>query len=260
MDFAPAHDVETLPFDGPLFSVCSLVTSDTQYQRMLTSFDAHGFNAENSEFILVDNRTRNVHEAYAGLNAMLARASGRYIVCCHQDVELIGDGAVELQARLEALTKLDPRWAVAGNSGFGQQGRAARISDPYGDDQNEGSLPSLVFSLDENLLILNAEKRIGFSADLAGFHLYGTDICMQAELQGLTAYVIDFHLRHHSRGKVDAGYFECLRGFEAKYGKAFRSRRMRTSVKTAYVTSSAWQAFWWTMKKRRRERLLRRRT
>ena len=93
MNFDQSRNVQTLPFEGPVFSVCSLVTRDDQYDRMLKSFAAHGLTTDNSEFIFVDNRSANAHDAYGGLNAMVAKERGRYIICCHQDVELIGDGA-----------------------------------------------------------------------------------------------------------------------------------------------------------------------
>jgi hypothetical protein len=254
MDFDQVRNVVALPFAGLTFSVCTLVTRTDQYGRMLQSFKARGFGADNAEFIIVDNRQGNSFDAYDGLNELMARARGRYIICCHQDVELIGDGAVELQAKLEQLSAYDPKWAVAGNAGIGPQGAAFRISDPTGENQNSGTFPSLVYSLDENFLVFRADARTGLSADLGGFHLYGTDACLQAELRGLKSYVIDFHLRHHSPGAVDESYFECLRRFEEKYSAAFKSRRLRTSVKTAYITSSYWRAQWWNMKKRRRAR------
>jgi hypothetical protein len=259
MNFDQARNVQTLPFEGPVFSVCSLVTRDDQYDRMLKSFAAHGLTTDNSEFIFVDNRSANAHDAYGGLNAMVAKARGRYIICCHQDVELIGDGAAELLERLEELTARDPLWAIAGNAGVGPAGRAARISDPYGDDQHVGDLPALVHSLDENLLVLRREHLVGFSADLAGFHLYGTDACLQAELRGFSAYVIDFHLRHHSRGDADATYFECASRLEAKYGWAFRSRRVATTFKPLYITGNWWRAQFWRFKKWQRMRQIRRR-
>src|ERR1700744_3033020 len=161
MNFAPAQNVQALSFQGPLFSVCSLVNNDGQYNRMLKSFAAYGFSGDDVEFIFVDNRGANSFEAYGGLNAMLAKARGRYIICCHQDVELIGDGAGELQARLEELTARDPLWAIVGNAGAGPAGRAVRISDPYGEDQRVGTLPALVHSLDENFLVLCRDRLIG---------------------------------------------------------------------------------------------------
>jgi len=259
MNFAPARNVQSVPFEGPVFSVCSLVNNDGQYNRMLKSFAAFGFTGDNAEFIFVDNRGGNTHEAYGGLNAMLAKARGRYIICCHQDVELIGDGARELQARLEELTAKDPLWAIVGNAGAGPAGRAVRISDPYGDDQRVGTLPARVESLDENFLVLCRERLIGFSADLAGFHLYGTDACLQAELRGYTAYVVDFHLRHHSRGNADERYFECMRRLEDKYGKLFRSRRILTTFKPLYISTNWWRRTLWRFKKWQRMRQLRRR-
>ncbi|MDQ0392169.1 hypothetical protein [Labrys monachus] len=257
MNLASPRNVQALPFDGPLFSICSLVNNDSQYDRMLASFARYGFSEEDTEFIFVDNRGGNTFEAYGGLNAMLAKARGRYIICCHQDVELIGDGAHELEARLDELTAKDPFWAIVGNAGAGPAGRAVRISDPYGDDQHVGTLPAVVHSLDENFLLLCRERLIGFSADLAGFHLYGTDACLQAELRGFTAYVIDFHLRHHSRGNADASYFECMRRLEDKYGRAFRSRRILTTFKPLYITANAWRARFWRFRKWQRMRQLR---
>jgi hypothetical protein len=259
MNFGRARDVEMLPFEGLVFSVCSLVTDTAQYERMLASFAARGFSPENSEFILVDNRNGNRFDAYHALNTMLARSRGRYVICCHQDVELVDDGADDLQARLDELTARDPLWAVAGNAGAGPEGRVARISDPYGADQHLGRLPALVHCLDENFFVLRRDCLIGFSADLHGFHLYGADICIQAELRGLTAYVIDFHLRHHSRGNADAAYFDCARRLEDKYGNAFRSRRIATTFKSLYLTGNWWRAQFWRPKKWRRMRQLRRR-
>jgi hypothetical protein len=255
MDFDQVRNVAALPFVGPTFSVCTLVTRAEQYGRMLQSFKARGLGADNAEFIIVDNRQGNSFDAYNDLNTLMATARGRYIICCHQDVELIGHGAVELEAKLEELSASDPKWAVAGNAAIGPHGAAFRISDPSGENQNSGIFPSLVYSLDENFLVFRAEARTGLSVDLGGFHLYGTDACLQAELRGLKDYVIDFHLRHHSPGIVEASYFECLRRREENYSAAFRSRRLRASIKTAYNTSSYWRVLWWKMKKRRRARL-----
>lgn len=254
-----AKNLENLAFRGPTFSVCTLLTSDEQYERMLKSFLRLGFDEDNSEFIYADNRKGNAYDAAQGLNAAIARSKGRYIICCHQDVELIDEGFVELKATLERLTALDPLWGVAGNAGQGDAGPARRISDPYGEDVRVGALPALVHSLDENFLVLRRDYLIGFSVDAGGFHLYGTDLCLQAELRGLKAYVIDFHLRHHSRGNADDSYFDSARRLEAKYAHAFRSRAVRTTFKPLLLTGNWWRAQAWRYKKWQRERQLRKR-
>ena len=55
-------------------------------------------------------------------------------------------------------------------------------------------------ALDKNFLVVRRDANLAVSADLKGFHLHGTDICIVARLLGYTAYVVDFQLRHVSSG------------------------------------------------------------
>ena len=45
-----------------------------------------------------------------------------------------------------------------------------------------------------------------------------------ADLLGWTAYVIDFHIRHRSTGKIDTGFIAQGAAFRRKYARAFRDR------------------------------------
>ena len=236
-----ARDALTVQPPSFQFSVGSLVTNTGQYERMLRSFQRFGFDSQHAEFMYVDNRNGNQFDAYGGLNLLLARARGQYVILCHQDVELIGDGRRELQERLTELANIDPNWGLAGNAGGARIGvLPRRISDPHGSDQFIGELPAEVESLDENSIVVRRDAMLGFSRDLRGFHLYGTDLCQQARLRGWTSWVINFHLLHHSAGVAGQTYFDCLSAFEEKYSKRRlgNEHRVQTSCATALVSGS----------------------
>jgi hypothetical protein len=236
--------------DAPIFSVCSLVTDLTQYQLAVKSFERFGFHAGIAEFLYIDNTRGNRFDAFRGLNLLIYKATAKYIILCHQDIELIDDGVQELQQRLGELDQLDPNWAVAGNVGGVTLGvRAIRISDPFGADQRIGNLPARVDSLDENWMVLRRDALLGFSLDIGGFHLYGTDICQQARLRGCSTWVIDFHLKHHSPGNQGAEFFKCRELFEQKYARIAQSRYVQTSCDQLVISASGFRRFIWNARR-----------
>jgi hypothetical protein len=86
--------------------------------------------------------------------------------------------------------------------------------------------------------VLKRAARIGLSNDLKGFHFYGADLCMAADVMGYSAYVIDFHLRHLSEGNVTASFYQARREFRAKWSHALRSRWMQTTCGIMLLTGS----------------------
>lgn len=223
-----------------VFTIATIVNDGSQYGEMHRSFDAAGF-AGDCEYLALDNREGNTFEAYGGIRTLLARARGRYVIVCHQDVRLITDGRDQLLDRLGELDRLDPLWALAGNAGGTGHGLALRISDPHGENQKVGALPAKVRSLDENFIILKRSAMIAPSVDLSGFHLYGTDLCLQARMRGHSAYVIDFHLRHLGRGRMGRDYYACLEALEDKYAKLMQPVAIQTTCLTARLTASRWR-------------------
>jgi hypothetical protein len=219
---------------SPTFTICTLVTRWAEYIEMTESFVARGFGPEVAEYLYLDNSSRNEWDAYAGLAKMLGQARGRYVIYCHQDVRLLSDGAAELHARLVELGDLDADWALAGNAGGLPNGElAVRISDPHGENTTLGSLPARAVSLDENFFVLRRESPIGVSADIGGFHLYGADLCMQAQLAGRGAWVVDFHLRHLSGGRADQRFYDVQERLQEKYAGLFSRRwQIRTTCTT----------------------------
>lgn len=229
----PAHvglvDAALEPDTGIAFTIATLVTSRIEHAAMLAAFAARGFTPADCELLAIDNTGPRQTSAYAGLNAALARARGRYVILVHQDVRPLDDRTL-LERRLAGLTHLDPAWAVAGNAGAVAPGvLAMRISDPHGRDRTLGDLPARVISLDENLLIVRRSARIGFSRDLDGFHFYGADICLAADLAGYSSYVIDWHVEHLSAGRKGPAFAASEAAFRARWSHALRPRWMQTT-------------------------------
>lgn len=209
----------------PTFSFCSMVTRWDEYRANADTFSRGGFDDSCSEYLVVDNAERNTADGYVALNEFLQSAKGKYVVLCHQDVELLEDGRAELEERLLELTNLDPNWAVCGNAGLDGEGRfAICISHPYKERDIDGHLPARITSLDENFLVVRREANLALSRDLAGFHHYGTDLCIIADVLGWTCYVISFLLRHNSAGTVDGSFMNSRQAIMRKYQRAFRPR------------------------------------
>lgn len=211
------------------YSICTIVTRPDQYQEMLSSFVRRGFCEPECEFLYIDNTDCNTFDAFLGYNLFLNVARGEYIILCHQDIVLLDDGRATLDAILTDLTKLDCNWGVCGNVGVTfPAGNAIQISDPHGADQRVGELPAKVRSLDENFIIARRFANVALSHDLQGFHLYGTDICIIAEMLGCTCYVIDFHLEHKSGGARNTSFFSIRDQLVRKCRFMLRSRWIAT--------------------------------
>lgn len=217
--------------EQPRFSVCSLVQSQKKYDRLLASFDRLGFTPANTEFLAADNRNGNRFDGYSWQRALLAQAKGHFVIFCHDDIELIEQGHDDLLAALSDLDELDPSWRLAGVAGgryrpekHHRRFLRVRISDPYGEDRQLGSVPGRVETLDECFILMRRTQPVISSYDLGGFHFYGPDLCLQAELLGGSAYVIDFHLRHHGGGTKGEAFADCRNRFIAKYSRIFPGR------------------------------------
>ncbi len=222
------------------FTIGTLVTDHRMYDAMRASFEAGGFKGD-VEWLSIDNsKGTNQMDAYAGLNSVLSAAQGRYVILCHQDVLLLSDDRAVLERRLEQLETDHPDWAVAGNAGGVVARRIVRrITDMHGEDQAVGQFPHRVVSLDENFLVVKRNTRVGFSADLSGFHFYGTDICLIADILGYSCWVIDFHLKHLGRGAMGEPFARSEQAFRAKWTRALRTRKLQTTC--TYVTVSGRQ-------------------
>ncbi len=244
----PNDALEILSRQSIPFSICTLVTRPAEYEAMRASFARNGFDDANCEFLLIDNSRTNTLDAYAAINVFLRAARGRYVIICHQDIELLADGYADLLDKLEELNRLDPRWGLAGNAGgkylSDTDDMAMRITDPHGENQRRGPLPHRVTALDENFIIVNAAANLAASGDLRGFHCYGIDMAVMADVLGYKSYVIDFHLRHKSEGKIasrqslrpgEVHFLDAKKALKAKYSERFSPRWLSSPTATVLI-------------------------
>lgn len=223
------------------YSICSLVNDRTQYETMLHSFSESGFTAPSCEFLYLDNSLANSFDAYTGLNIFLRVARGAYVILCHQDIKLLEDGIVQLDAIIQDLDIRDPAWGLFGNAGgLERGGLAVHIFDPVGEDRRVGGpFPVRAACLDENFIVMRRSANLTVSRDLKGFHLYGTDLVLIAERLGYSAYVVDFYLRHYGHGRMDESFRDAQRALIEKHKVACRWRWMTTTCVEFPLTGSA---------------------
>lgn len=229
----------SLPTSEYEYSICTLVTRKAEYEQMLNSFLTKGFDEETCEYLYADNSTKNLFDAYSAINLFLKQAKGKYVIICHQDILINKDDIHVLRKCLATLDQKDSNWAVCGNAGAaGPNHIVYHISYPDGTFMNKGNFPLKVSSLDENFLLIKNDACLKVSGNLKGFHLYATDLVLQAELNGFNSYVIPFNITHKSRGNKEESFFILRKLFIRKYDHFFRSRWIQTNSTVFHLSGS----------------------
>jgi hypothetical protein len=239
-----------------IFRICTLVTRPEQYAAMKASFLAAGFDESRCRYEVFDNSVGNCFEPHALLTRLVRETIEPYVILCHQDVLADrGDGFDKLLAEIDRLNRLDPQWAIAGTAGCSDDFEfASMVHDPNGFPPWSGRLPLPVHSLDENFLLMKSGTGIGCSQELFGFHLYGTDICLNARLAGRTCDVIDFQLSHLSAGRFDETFFTARRAFIEHWNRRFN---LVYVIREADIVLSRWKFIHWLGSRGKVRRLLR---
>lgn len=218
-----------------LFSVCTIVNNLQEYGLMKTSFETCGF-SENCEYLIYDNSVTNHVDAYQAIRGFLHQAKGKYLVIVHQDVRCIDQREVLEKCLLE-ISQKDPLWAICGNAGSSGYHSIIMHITNAGKVIKHENLPARVSSLDENLLIINRTTNLTISADLKGFHLYGTDLCLVADFLGYTSYVIPFMVDHLSVGNLK-DLESHVEPFVQAYGRKLRNRFIETTCTKFYLSNT----------------------
>jgi hypothetical protein len=220
------------------FSICTIVNNMDEYNIMQQSFEAKGF-LNNCEYIIADNTNTNNYNAYEAISLFLKRAQGRFLIIVHQDVRCLDERAV-LEKCIANLEQKDSNWAICGNAGAkGYHEDVVYISYENGREIYT-NLPQKVSSLDENFMVIKSSSNVTISADLKGFHLYGTDICIIANVLGYTCYIIPFMVEHLSKGNLKS--LSAYKGsFIKSYGKKLNIGFVQTTCTSFFLSNKPWK-------------------
>jgi hypothetical protein len=165
---------------------------------------------------------RGCATAAEGLNAGMAQARHELVVLVHQDVYL----PLGWPARMVSQWRLAERQGGPIGIGgvFGVLDRRVPF-DAIGHVVHRDrllahrALPADVDGLDELLMVVPRGTPLRVEADL-GWHLYGTDLALQAQERGLRTVVVDALCHHNSlTGRVPWTYRESERSLARKWEK-----------------------------------------
>jgi len=210
--------------------ICTIANDLNQYEEMKSSFVQAGFDEDQCRYSLFDNSIVNIYEPYSTFNQALSNTTEPYIIFCHQDVLLNqGEGFEQLVKAIDEVEKLDPTWAVLGNAGCDRYFNGIfHLTAPSLIPDQSVQYPAKVHSFDENFLVVKTSAAIRCSADLEGFHLYASDLCLNAIQQGYSCYVISFHLTHLSGGNKNQAYWDLRVKFQNRWSQKFLFCYMRS--------------------------------
>ena len=181
---------------------------------------------------------RGFASAGAAYNAGIRQAVGDILVFAHQDVYLPPEWDSQLAAAISHLSQSDPNWAVLGVFGITRESRPHGYIYCTGLEKVLGqsfSQPVPGTSLDEVVLVLRGSAGLAFDEQLPGFHLYGTDLCLEAQRRGLGSYIVPAFCIHNT-----AGMKFLPRAFWRGYFYLRRKWRVRLPIRTPCTTITKW--------------------
>lgn len=154
----------------------------------------------------------NPNSGSTGLNRGFDEAKNDLVICCHQDIYYMDGWFDKLNKCLSMIEKDKGKWGVCGMAGTTFQGlwMGSHVKDVglsmYGHEIHP------VQTLDCSTLILSKDtcknNELRFDENLKYFHMYGEDICLQANDKGLGVYVINVPIDHRSSWAPHSGFYE----------------------------------------------------
>jgi hypothetical protein len=205
------------------WALCSCVNNEAVLRNTLLASGEH-FRA--AAFVPLRGY-RSASEAY---NVALSECELDIMVFVHQDVYLPRGSSEALSHWTRRVASMDRDWGVCGVVGRTRSGNSAGCAYSTGLDRFVGrpfQEPIEVRTLDEIVLVIRRSSGLRFDEGLRGFHLYGTDICLEAEKRGMRNYVIPCYVLHNSNG---------IRWLPADFWRAYLYLRRKWWTRLPVVT------------------------
>jgi len=176
------------------------VISATNNEKVLASCLLSSPDVDSASEIILQ---RGFYSAAAAYNAGMEKATTDFLVFAHQDVYFPEGWLAAVEKAVQTLQKKDPQWAVLGIWGIKRSRERAGNLYCAGLMKQLGGIfdePAEVRSLDEAVLIVRKSSGVRFDEEMPGFHMYGTDICLDAARRGLKCYAISAFCIHNTNG------------------------------------------------------------
>lgn len=214
----------------PRWSLVVAVNNERVFRNTLLASPALGSECQ----LIVESGHSCAGNAY---NAGLDRSQHEIVVFAHQDVYLPAAWMSGLRNSIEQLWDEKKRWAVLGSFGVTRDippelkgycystGLGSILGEPF-------ALPIPARTLDEMVLVLRRSSGLRFDRKLPGFHLYGGDICLQAEASGLGAYIIPAFCIHNANGitRLPYEFWQAYMYLRRKWRRALPVRTCCTTI------------------------------
>lgn len=160
--------------------------------------------------------------AGAAYNAGLAKTDAEVVALVHQDVYLPAGWIDRLGNAIAEIERNSGSWGILGVWGVCADGAFAGRAWCSGGNCEHKALSGiqLVASIDEIVIVMNNRHGLRFDNRLPGYHMYATDIILQARQQGLKAFVFDAPVIHNSRCNLnvyDSAYRSAYRYMQRKW-------------------------------------------
>ena len=202
------------PLDYYSFSICTLVKNKEKYNVLLESLKKTSFINDTDEVLSIDNSLQNQHDCYSSIKEFIKISKRNFLILVHDDVIFNLDRSI-LVDELVKKRALDSQAAVFGIAGIFKNPLmgCGRFISHRGEEnwgfKNNGN----VNTLDECFIIIDKSSLVSVSDEIAGFHFYGTDICINARKKGFSSYAIDYPITHKSKGNLDANFLNSRNSF-----------------------------------------------
>jgi GT2 family glycosyltransferase len=144
--------------------------------------------------------------AAAAYNSAIDEAGNDILVFVHQDVYLPENWFDAVSRAISSLDDAGIAWGVLGSFGVrgdtsGGWGRVYTTGRGLHGRVIHGAEP--VETLDEIVLITRRSSGLRFDSELPHFHLYGTDLCLQARSAGLPNFAIPAFCVHNTNQLIE---------------------------------------------------------
>jgi hypothetical protein len=180
------------------------------------------------DLVMINNINGKFTSAAKALNYGVTKARSDVYVFLHQDIEFLDENVLN-QIYDYAVKNKNIVFGSAGVQDKNIYKSPKVLSDMCGENgEKYGTIikPTRAFTLDECLIAChkNCFDTIKFDENICnGWHLYGADLCLQAQVDdNLDVVALPMNVWHKSNGNADKAYFKTQNKLGAKYRKYFK--------------------------------------